>query len=189
MKYKTLLNISIFHSSFLFFAVSFLLLTLPSGLYAQEISADKKEIFRSTKLPIPRFVSLGSKVINVRAGPGQRYPIKWVYKKQGLPVEIILEYDHWRKIRDHEGSDGWVYKTLLSWKRTALVKGEGLVNAYDRNPVKKPQKAKVSMKLEPLSLVAVDSCEGTVCYIKASDLSGWIGKKSLWGVYETEKFD
>ena len=189
MKQKIVLNTSILYCSFLFLTISFVLLTMPIGLCAQEIPADKKEVFSVSGLPIPRFVSLSSKLTNVRAGPGQHYPIRWVYKKQGLPVEVILEYDHWRKIRDHEGSEGWVYKTLLSGDRTALIKGSETVQAYDRNPVEKPQKARVVMRLEPMSLVGVRSCDGLVCYIEVSNLSGWIERKSLWGVYEAEKFD
>jgi len=189
MKHKTVLKYSLFYCSFLFLAISFMLFSAPVGLCAHEIPADKKEMFSSTGLPIPRFVSLSKQITNVRAGPGQQYPIRWVYKKQGLPVEVILEYDHWRKIRDHEGSEGWVYKTLISGKRTALIQGEGLVKAYDRNPLKKPQKAKAVMALEPLSLVDIDTCDGAMCFIEVPNISGWIERKSLWGVYEDEKFD
>ncbi len=189
MKQKTVQKFSIYIYFFLFFAVFLWFFGIADYAKAQDIPADKKEVFSSTGLPIPRFVSLSKQITNVRAGPGQQYPIKWVYKKQGLPVEIILEYDHWRKIRDHEGGEGWVYKTLLSGHRTALISGEEVVYAYDRNPLKFADKAKAVMALEPLSLVSINSCEESVCFIKVSDLSGWIKIKSLWGVYEAEKFN
>ncbi len=189
MKHKSILNLSLVSYFFLLIAISLLFFSVPNSLYAQEIPADKKEVFSSTGLPIPRFVSLSKETTNVRAGPGQQYPIRWAYKKQGLPVEVILEYDHWRKIRDHEGSEGWVYKTLLSGRRTALIRGTEIVQAYDRNPVKYPRKAKVVMGLEPFSLVSINTCEGELCFIEVSNLSGWIERNSLWGVYEAEKFD
>jgi SH3-like domain-containing protein len=189
MKHKSVQNYLAYFYSFLFLAIFLILLSVPKGLCAQDIPTDKKEMFSSTGLPIPRFVSLGKEITNVRTGPGQQYPIRWVYKKQGLPVEVILEYDHWRKIRDHEGSEGWVYKTLLSGHRTALIIGTDIARAYDQNPDKYPLKAKVAIVLEPLSLVSINTCEKVHCYIEVSNLYGWIEKKSLWGVYETEKFD
>ncbi len=189
MKHKRVLNFLAFSNFFLFLVVSFLLFGEPVLLCAQEIPLDKKEVFSSSGFPIPRFVSLSKQVTNVRAGPGQQYPIKWVYRKKGLPVEIILEYDHWRKIRDYEGSIGWVYKTLLSGHRTAFVVGRDVVRAYNKNPSRYPKKARVVMVLEPLSLVHVKMCKNDVCFIKVSNLSGWIERKSLWGVYETENFD
>lgn len=160
-----------------------------SCVQAQEIPADKKDIFSVSGLPLPRFVSLENSVTNARSGPGTQYPIKWVYAKKGLPVEVVLEYDHWRKVRDHEGDESWVYKTLLSGERTAIVKGHDLVIAYDRNPSENSQKAKPCMKVKPMSLVHVTSCNDSFCEISISKLYGWIKRKSLWGVYEHENFD
>src|SRR5258706_546116 len=78
----------------------------------------------AASLPLPRFVSLKSEEANVRTGPGTRYPIQWVYHRAGMPVEIVEEYDLWRKIRDVEGTTGWVHKTMLAGNRTALIKGK-----------------------------------------------------------------
>ncbi|MFP4387141.1 MAG: SH3 domain-containing protein [Alphaproteobacteria bacterium] len=186
MKRKTAFN---FYMSYYFLVFFSLLLCFPVNVEAQNLPTEKHEVFRSTGLPLPRYVSLAHGVTNVRTGPGQQYPIKWVYKKKGMPVEIILEYDHWRKIRDYEGDEGWVYKSLLSGERTALIAGENVAFAYSHNPYTKPHKSTVSFQLEPLSLVDVEACEGQACYISISDLSGWISRKLLWGVYETENFD
>jgi len=67
--------------------------------------AAEKDMFRSTTYPLPRFVTISSNKAYVRTGPDKKYPVKWVYKQKGLPVEIILEFDHWRKIRDIAGRD------------------------------------------------------------------------------------
>ena len=189
MKYKTVQHLVRSFRFFLILAVISFSFSVVSSALAQEIPAGMKEVFSVSGYPIPRFVSLEQKITNVRAGPGLEYPIRWIYKKQGLPVEVILEYGHWRKIRDYEDSEGWVYKTLLSGKRTALVMGEGLVDAYSHNPTKKTYKSDVSMKIEPLSLVYIKKCKGSVCSIEVSNLLGWIERKSLWGVYESENFD
>src|ERR1043165_6912583 len=72
-------------------------------------------------LPIPRFVSLKSDKVNVRAGPTKDHDVAWVYNRAALPVEVTAEFENWRRIRDWEGAEGWVYHSLLSRKRTALV--------------------------------------------------------------------
>src|SRR5262245_45303675 len=72
-------------------------------------------------LPIPRFVSLKSDRVNVRAGPTKDHEVTWVYTRSGLPVEVTAEFENWRRIRDWEGAEGWVYHSLLSGKRTAIV--------------------------------------------------------------------
>src|SRR5688572_21421870 len=76
---------------------------------------------RGSGLPLPRFVSLKSDNVNVRRGPGQAYEIAFTFVRAGLPVEITQEFDNWRKIRDSDGSEGWVFHSLLSGERTAIV--------------------------------------------------------------------
>jgi SH3-like domain-containing protein len=93
---------------------------LPLHCYA--VNDATNPVFSSSGLSIPRFVSLSNSETNVRVGPGQEFPINAVYKRAGLPVEVILEYDNWRKIRDYEGAEGWVYHSLLSGKRTGIIK-------------------------------------------------------------------
>ena len=74
-----------------------------------------------SKLPLPRFVSLKSDRVNLHEGPSKDHPTRWVYQRAGLPVEILAEFEIWRKIRDSEGGEGWVLHSLLSGRRTALV--------------------------------------------------------------------
>ncbi|HKH69397.1 MAG TPA: SH3 domain-containing protein, partial [Reyranella sp.] len=68
---------------------------------------------KGSGLPIPRFASLRSDEVNVRTGPGPRYPIDWVFKRKAMPVEIVAEFENWRKIRDWQGASGWVHQSLL----------------------------------------------------------------------------
>ncbi len=151
--------------------------------------AEKNKIFSNTGLELPRFVSIAKNTANVRSGPGQKYPVKWTINRKELPVEVILEFDHWRKIRDHEGAEGWVFHTLLSGKRYAVIIGSGNATAYDTPNVGGREKSNVSMYLEPRSIVRLVSCKSDWCEVETADLSGWIKRKSLWGVYETENID
>src|SRR5499427_4491448 len=80
-----------------------------------------KDALTTSGLPIPRYVSLKSDHVNVRAGPTKDNDVAWVYTRSGLPVEITAEFENWRRVRDSEGSEGWVYHSLLSGRRTAVV--------------------------------------------------------------------
>jgi len=172
----------------LFLAVFLLILPLEAGAEARA-DPEKKPPFRSTTLPLPRFVSLGAEEVHVRAGPGQKYPIRWTYSRQGLPVEIVLEFENWRKIRDHEGQEGWVYHTLLSGARTALIESDQNVPVYEVPDPKNEEITNITMKLEPFVLVNLEECQAHWCSIEISGYQGWIARKYLWGIYAHELFD
>jgi SH3-like domain-containing protein len=139
-------------------------------------------------LPVPRFVSLKPDRVTVRGGPNRDHDISFVFTRSGLPVEITAESDNWRRIRDWEGSEGWVYHSLLSGRRTALVaakQADELVPLYDRADA---QGALVA-RLQPGVLATVKHCSGTWCHILGSGFDGWIAQERLWGVYANEKIE
>ncbi len=166
-----------------------LLLSLGVLFFGEYSYAQKGDIFSNSGLPLPRFVSLAGKKTNVRAGPGQKYPIKWVLNRKNLPVEVILEFDHWRKIKDQDGQEGWVFHTVLSGKRTAITLGSDPVYAYERPFLPNGKKSRVSMYLEPSVLVKIEECKGIWCKVSTSGYSGWVERKFIWGVYEHENID
>lgn len=130
---------------------------------------------------LPRFASLGSSEINVRTGPGSQYPIAWKYVRAGLPVEIVAEFEYWRKIRDHDGSVGWVHKSLLSGKRFASIEGAIRVLRDDAGEDTRPL-----LRLEPGVIVRVERCKADWCRVKLQDSRGWLKRDWLWGVYPDE---
>ncbi len=91
-----------------------------SGLGVPSMAA-KDIVVSASGLPVPRYVSLKSDHVNLRAGPTKDHDVSWVYTRSGLPVEITAEFENWRRVRDSEGAEGWVYHSLLSGKRTAVV--------------------------------------------------------------------
>jgi len=139
-------------------------------------------------LPVPRFVSLKPDRVNVRGGPNRDHDVSWVYTRAGLPVEITAESDNWRRIRDWEGAEGWVYHSMLSGRRSAVVnaksKGE-LVPLYDRAD----SASTVVARLQAGVLASVKQCSGTWCRIQGSAFGGWIAQERLWGVYPSEKVE
>ena len=140
-------------------------------------------------LPVPRFVSLKSDKVNVRAGPTKDHDVAWVYNRSALPVEVTAEFENWRRIRDWEGAEGWVYHSLLSGKRTALVapsknKDELLPLRYTPDTT-----SAVMAQLQHGVLATVKRCQNGWCRLTGEGFDGWIEQARLWGVYPGEKVE
>ena len=137
-------------------------------------------------LPVPRYVSLKSDRVNLREGPSKDHRTTWIFQRAGLPVEITAEFETWRKVRDSEGSEGWVLHSLLSGRRTALItpwKKDGApVTIY----VKPDATANAVAKLEPNVLASVRSCDKVWCRINGEGFDGFAKQAELWGVYPNE---
>lgn len=164
----------------------------PTQLLAPPGKADaplKRTVGSASGLPLPRYVSLKSGRINVRRGPGDDYPIEWVFEKKGLPVEITAESDRWRRIRDREGDTGWVWHSMLDGRRTAIVEntsGSGMPIALHAEP---DPSAPVVAFAEPGVVAQLAACKGRWCELKASGYEGWVERAALWGIYPDENFE
>ncbi|MEJ8474954.1 SH3 domain-containing protein [Roseibium algae] len=139
-------------------------------------------------LPVPRFVSLKSDRVNVRIGPSRDHDIGWTFVQSGLPVEIIQEFENWRRVRDWEGKEGWVFHSLLSGRRTALV------TPWDqggKTPLRADSKSDAEMvaELETNVLATVDKCASGWCRVHGEGYDGWIDQTRLFGVYPDEVVD
>jgi SH3-like domain-containing protein len=148
-------------------------------------------------LPLPRFASTRSDPTNVRVGPGTKYDVAWTYLKPALPVEIIQEFDTWRKIRDVDGAEGWVHQNLLQGTRAGyaaplLANGEV---AMRQDPA---DSADVRARLGAGFKVIIKQCDGSWCEVTATSTdaggrstsyTGYVRQEELWGVYPDETFD
>lgn len=152
-------------------------------LLAGNVFAEAAEGGEETGLALPRMVSLRSNLINARSGPGARYPIDWVYMQKTAPVEIIAEFELWRKIKDWQGSESWVHKSMLSGRRSVKLTAPGESNIYD-----KPEySSKVIAKVEDDVVGEVKKCpEGDFCLIKFGSIEGWVPRNNFYGVYPKE---
>ena len=171
-----------------FFMVATLSVTFSSASLSHAQSSTTGKV---TGYPVPRFVTLKSETVNMRVGPGTEFPIEWTYKKKGLPVEIIQEFDLWRKIRDAEGAEGWVSHTLLSGRRNAIVnpgeedKVKGLIDLKSS-----PQNSSETVaRMEPGVVVVLKSCDLDWCEVEINDTTGFVAKVSIWGIYPDERYE
>ncbi|MER0239576.1 SH3 domain-containing protein [Fulvimarina sp. MAC8] len=163
---------------------------LAASLTAMPAVSSAVEVGRYSKLPLPRYVSLKSSRVNLRNGPGREHKVNWLYLKSGLPVEIIQEFDHWRKIRDSDGTEGWVYHSLLSGERTAIaapwLKGKNAFIDVYANPAKD---APLIVQMEPGVISKVEKCNAGWCEIAVSERVGFVEQTDIWGVYPDEPIE
>ena len=134
---------------------------------------------------LSRFASLRSNSVHIHVGPGNNYQIEWRFIRQGLPVEIIAEFDTWRLICDHQGTKGWVHKSLLSGKRTIIIMG-GLQNLYE----KPDSKSTVVARMEPGVIANIVEVQPNWCKVDIRNdqgrFKGWVSRKDVWGIYANE---
>ena len=176
-----LLRNRVFHRALLAMAVTFCASAAGGIVRADQTGS-------ASGLPVPRYVSLKSDRVNLREGPSKDHRTVWVFQRAGLPVEITAEFEIWRKVRDSEGTEGWVLHSLLSGRRTALVtpwkKGIDSV-LYSKASLKSAPVA----KLQPNVIASVRGCDGAWCRISGDGFDGFIQQSDLWGVYPNEKID
>lgn len=148
-------------------------------------SAAKRSLGKSG-LPLPRFVSLKTDRVNVRRGPSSEHQVSWVFTAKGMPVEIIAEFEHWRRIRDSEGEEGWIYQSLLAGRRTAVVAPWRKGNLIGLHAEPSPGSAPVA-KVNAGVIGKVAGCNGNWCRLSFDGFNGWIDQTMLWGVYPGEQ--
>ena len=166
-------------------AISSLLNFAPSVYPSGNAFAQENRIsIRGSNLEIPRFVTLKSNRVNMRTGPGKEYPIQWEYQRKGLPLKVIGEFDVWRKVTDHEGVIGWMHVRTLSIKKMVLVI-DSTVKIHQRADDDAP----ISAIAEKGVIAELVTCKSEWCKIKSNEISGWLYRKSLWGLLDGENFE
>lgn len=173
-----------------FLLVTVITATLPSSRAvsnpvepAQVAQSDDPLRARPNQATRRRFVSLRSDEVNVRVGPGVRYPIKWKFRQKLIPVEVVQEYDTWRKIRDWEGAEGWVHKAMLSNRRSIIITGRG-VTLRRRSSDDAPAVARLARGI----VARLEKCTPAWCRVEVDGYEGWLRREGFWGLRKSEIF-
>ena len=151
------------------------------GLAVPIVPAVPPAAAAEAKRSLPRFVSLRANEVNVRTGPGTRFPIKWVLKRRALPVEIVAEFENWRKIRDWQNGTGWVHQSTLTRKRTVFIVERTRTLRREPN-----RRAAPVARAEPKVIGRLLACNGRWCRVQIKGYRGWLRRTEFWGVYPDE---
>jgi len=136
-------------------------------------------------LPVPRWVSLKSGEVYLREGPSAEHRVQWVYVRRGLPVEVIAEYDVWRRIRDADGVVGWVHKGMLDGRRSVLISGAANVPLRDEPDAE----GAVVAYAEPGVVARLKTCGAAYCEVQAQTVDAYVERNHVWGVYDGESVE
>ncbi|MEM6940804.1 MAG: SH3 domain-containing protein [Pseudomonadota bacterium] len=139
------------------------------------------ETGRETNLPLPRYVSMKAGEGNVRRGPSLSHRIDWVFKRRYMPLRIIAEHGHWRRVEDRDGMGGWIHYSLLSGVRTVLVE-QDMLKLFSRPDPQAP----VIAALELGVVARLGDCNLEWCELRAGRYRGWAPKVRVWGVGTNE---
>lgn len=142
-----------------------------------------QETLKASGLPLPRFVSLRSDEVNMRTGPGVQYPVDWVYKRKYMPVEVLAEFGTWRKVRDIQGTQGWVHQSLLSANRWVTITGQTRT-LRRRADAQSPAVARVDPGVNAQVVECVE--DNGWCRMNVGGYEGWMRRVEVWGVYPRE---
>lgn len=164
------------------FCAFILLGALCSAVYVTSLSAAPQPPGEA-QIERPRFVSLSSDLVNMREGPSTAHSVKWVYHREGLPLQVLAEYDVWRRVRDLDGEVGWIHVSLLTNERGAIVIGNG----YAELRADEDMNAPIIAQVEAGVVGWVESCGPNSCRLDFSELEGWIDRARIWGVYADEQ--
>jgi SH3-like domain-containing protein len=165
-------------------ALALCLLALPGLAQDEGVSVSPLEFGPETNLPLPRYVSLKASTANVRRGPSLSHRIDWVFTRRDMPLQIIAEYGHWRRVIDREGQGGWVHFAMLSGSRTVLVE-QDLLPLLVRPEADAPQAALLELGV----IAELGDCTIDWCRLSAGGYAGWVLKSAIWGVDPGETRD
>jgi SH3-like domain-containing protein len=157
--------------------------SLPTAAAPAPAKPEEPEKPTGTGLPLPRFAALRSDDVNLRAGPGTRYPIEWVYKRRDLPMEIEREFEVWRLVKDPDGTRGWVHQATLTGRRTFMVQG---ADATLRSDPKDDADAVAILKVGVIGTIRSCAAGSDWCRVQVGDYRGYLKRSQFWGTLPDE---
>jgi len=140
--------------------------------------------FAAASGPQPYCVSLKVDEAYMREGPSDMHRVKWIYRRKGLPLEVIATFDAWRRVRDMDGEVGWMHMALLTRDRTAVVTGGPGAEVHVRDDTT----SEVVARAEPGAIGRLLGCGTLACEVEFTGAEGWIARARLWGIHGGEEY-
>src|SRR5262245_2321477 len=138
----------------------------------------------AASVPQPYFVSVKTDEAYMREGPSDMHRVKWIYRRKGLPLEVIATFDVWRRVRDMDGEVGWMHMALLTRDRTAVVTSGATVSVYARDDTT----SQVVAQAQPGAIGHLLGCAMLNCQVEFTGAEGWVPRARLWGIHDGDEY-
>ena len=123
-----------------------------------------------------QMVSVSREEVNLRSGPGTRYPAEWVLSR-GFPLKVVGRRGDWLQVLDFENDKGWILRTLTSNTAYHIVKVK-TANLRSQPTTSSRIVGRVSYGD---ALRTLERKSGWVKVQRDGGLQGWISRNLLWG--------
>ena len=150
-----------------------------SAIAAVLCTASAVAAFAAASAPQPYFVSIKVDEAYMREGPSDMHRVKWIYRRKGLPLEVIATFDVWRRVRDMDGEVGWMHMALLARDRTAVVTEGPGVEVYAREDTT----SQIVARAQPGAIGRLLGCGMLACQVEFPGAEGWVVRARLWGIH------
>lgn len=164
--------------------VSIAAATVIAGAAVAASPRDGVAMGRSTHLPLPRFASLRSDPVNLRVGPGRRFPIAWILHRRFLPIKIVREFKEWRQIVIPEGTEGWVHSGTVAARRSFYVK-TGPLRTVRTAPTRQSTPV-ARLRAHVVGRIVSCAAHGNWCQVEVGAVQGYLDRDAFWGTFEAE---
>mgnify|MGYP000574729525 CR=1 FL=1 len=156
----------------------------PMDIAIEAMTMPEHRVGPVTGYAIPRFVSLDASTGNARRGPSRSHRIDWVFQRRNMPMMVVAEHGHWRRVVDRDGAGGWMHYALLSGVRSAIVESDLVELRHRPSPDGTPR-----AQVERGVIGRLSECQIDWCLMEVGGYSGWVPKSAIWGVEAEEVFE
>jgi SH3-like domain-containing protein len=128
-----------------------------------------------------QMVSVSGDDVNMRSGAGKKYGITWKLGK-GFPLKVLRRSGSWLRVKDFEGSIGWVSKSVVKRDPHMIVKAH------------KKTKKRINVRSGPglnnrivakayygVVFKTLDQKNGWAKVQHDKGVTGWVKRSLLWG--------
>ena len=128
-----------------------------------------------------KMLSISGDDVNMRSGPGTNYRVMWELS-EGFPLMVLRKKGTWYRVRDFEGTIGWVHEDVTKTTPHVIVKVHK--NSKKRINIRSGPGTKYRIVAKAYYGVVFTTLEQKHGWAKVQHekgVTGWIKRSLLWG--------
>jgi SH3-like domain-containing protein len=128
-----------------------------------------------------KMVSIVGNDVNMRSGPGTKYKVMWELGN-GFPLMVLKRSGQWYRVRDFEGTIGWVHQDVVNRSPHMIIKVHK--KSRKRINVRSGPGTKYRIVAKAYYGVVFKTLKQQNGWVKVQHekgVTGWIKRSLLWG--------